>query len=164
MSEAMANTPGIQLGRRHLLAGIAALAGTAVVAGPGRGVFDLLPFIGGHDPFTRTAVLARVGETFRIVDGAYDGVRIAVAAITDLPDTTPTIPDDQFMAQFTSTTSGAELPAGMYWFATGSFGRLPLFVTPMADGDGRVTGYQAVINRYVPANTPSPPTRRGGPS
>ena len=141
---------GPVVGRRQFLGGLTLLVGGAALMGPGRGLLNLVPWVNGAQPFTRTAVVGRVGEALRIVGGAHDGVRLMIASIAELPNMTATVPDDQFAARFIAP-SGVELASGMYWFTTRSFGKLPLYVSPLVDAAGRTTGYEALVNRYVPA-------------
>lgn len=138
-----------QLDRRHFLLGAVAAAGGVVAAGQGLGVLPGLPWFGDAQPFTRTAVAERLGETFRVVDGVHDGVRLTLDSIAELPSTPLAVADDQFAARFLAP-AGADLASDTYVFATSSFGRIPLFVSPLVDPDGRIVGYEALVNRYVP--------------
>jgi hypothetical protein len=148
-------TGGTAVGRRQFVGALAAVAGGAVLLGPGRGLLDALPFIGDPAPFTRTEVLARIGEPFRIVGGAHEGVQLMIRSIAELPNMgAAVVPNDQFAARF-AAAAGVELASDMYWFATKSFGKLPLYVAPLVDSNEQIVGYEALVNRYVPqhANT-----------
>ncbi len=147
MNDAMV-TPAV--GRRQLLGGLAALASGAALLGPARGLLDALPFFGDSTPFTRSEILSRIGETFRIVGGAHDGVRLLISSIAELPNTRIVVQaEDQFAARF-AAVSGVELASDMYWFATKSFGKMPLFISPLVSDSGLTVGYEALVNRYVP--------------
>jgi hypothetical protein len=160
---ASAGTPVI--GRRRFLGAVAAVVGVGVgvagvgvvktgmvgtVAAPGRGLFSALPFIGDAAPFTRTEVLVRLGETFRIIDGVHAGTRLVLTSVVELPNGGQAIvPDDQFAARFVAGPT-VELDAGTYLFATSSFGELPLFISALVNNDGTTVGYEALVNRHVP--------------
>lgn len=150
MSDVLGASPMPQpLDRRRFLFGALAAAGGAVVAGQGLGVLPRLPWFGDAQPFTRTTVTERLGETFRIIEGVHDGVRMTLTSIAELPSTPLVQPDHQFAARFVAAR-GVDLAPDTYLFATGSFGRLPLYVSPLVEADGRLVGYEALVNRYVP--------------
>lgn len=162
MTDAISVAGGVD--RRRFIGGaVAAALGAGVLAGPGRGVLDLLPFVGdGPAPFTRTEVLARIGETFRISDGAHAGVRLVVDGVAELPNMRAIdVPDDQFAARFV-LDAGTALAAETYTFVTDSFGDLPLFVSPLVDADGTVQGYEALVNRHVPGRAANTGAAAGG--
>jgi hypothetical protein len=141
--------PDARIGRRHFIGSLVAAAGAATLLGPGRGLLDVLPFMGDAAPFTRAEVSTRIGERFRIAEGVHRGVTLLIDSIVELPGVrVPVVPDDQFAARFTAP--GAELASDMYWFASKSFGKLPLYISPLVDADGVTTGYEALVNRYVP--------------
>lgn len=150
------------LGRRRFVGGLAtAAAGGLVLSGPGRPLLNGLPWFAPARPFTRTEVTARIGETFRIAVGLHEGVRLTLAGIAELPSTRVVVPDDQFAARFTGA-SGVELFPDTYEFDTDSFGDLPLYVSPLVDVGGVVTGYEALVNRFVPPGVVPPPTTGKG--
>lgn len=149
------------LGRRRFVGGLAtAAAGALVLGGPGRPLLNGLPWFAPARPFTRTEVAARIGETFRITTGVHEGIRLTLAGIAELPSTRIVVPDDQFAARFVAP-AGADLFPDTYEFATDAFGDLPLYVSPLVDVDGVVTGYEALVNRYVPPGVEVPPIASG---
>lgn len=136
-----------RLGRRELLAGAAA-ATAALFVGPARGALDLLPFVGGSSqPFQRTMVGERLGETFRVVGGVADGSTLRLDAVLDLGQGATGMLEDQFVARFTGPVGLAQ---DTYEFATASFGRLPLFISPLDGPAGTPGVYEAIVNRWVP--------------
>jgi hypothetical protein len=160
---ASAHTPVVA--RRRFLGGIAAVLGigavgavgvgvagtvTGTIAGPGRALLSALPFIDDATAFTRTEVLARLGESFRIIEGVHAGTRLVLDAVVELPNIRQAVaPDDQFAARFVAGPT-VELDAGTYLFATSSFGELPLFISALVNNDGTTVGYEALVNRHVP--------------
>jgi hypothetical protein len=165
---ASAHTPTVD--RRRFLGGIAAVIGigaagatvVGTIAGPGRGLFRALPFVDDAAPFTRTEVLARLGETFRVTDGVHAGTLLVLTAVAELPNIgEAVVPDDQFAARFAGGTD-VELDADTYVFATSSFGDLPLFISALVDDDGTAVGYEALVNRYVPPGAAAAPVASGG--
>jgi hypothetical protein len=141
---------GPVIGRRQFFSAMVVIAGAAALAGPAGGLLDSLPGIGSELPFTRTHVVAKVGEQFRIADGPFEGVKLIIGSVGELPGrVAAVVVDDQFAARF--SVPDVELAADMYWFATESFGKLPLYISPLVDADGRTVGYEALVNRHVPA-------------
>ena len=107
------------------------------------------------------AVSAESLALFRIAVGLHEGVRLTLAGIAELPSTRVVVPDDQFAARFTGA-SGVDLFPDTYEFDTDSFGNLPLYVSPLVDVGGVVTGYEALVNRFVPPGVVPPPTTGKG--
>lgn len=140
------------IGRRQLIVGVGAvLLGTAV-SPPGRDLLARLPFIGStRAPFDRGSLTAHLGEVFRAVD---TGTTIVLEQVEVLPHTVSR--ELQFAAVF-AARRGVELTADTHRFTSDTFGELPLFVSPIVDGTGRVTGYRAIVDRFVPAGAPPPP-------
>ena len=140
-----------RLGRREVIvgAGVAALAAT--FAGPGRGLLDNLPFVGGSaEPFNRSPLSERIGERFRVVAGAAEGAIVEIREIVELPVSRIADAENQFAVRFAGIR-GSELVQGTYEFATDSFGRLPLFVTPLTVPGAAEPLYEAIVNRITSA-------------
>jgi hypothetical protein len=143
-----------QLGRRELIAGAGAAALAALFVGPARGALDLLPLIGDSvDQFSRSPIVAKIGETFKVASGTAKGAVLELTEIVELPAFAE-IGDieNQFIVRFVGP--GAPMLAqDTYEFATKSFGDLPLFVTPVSDPGATNVVYEAIVNRYVPDTT-----------
>lgn len=146
--------PTTLLGRRELLAGAGVAAVAALFAGPARGSLDLLPFIGGDAlPFDRVPLTAQIGETFRVASGPDRGATLVLTEIVELA-TAVADPEQQFAARFTGP---AGLPQDMFEFTSRSFGRLPLFLSPVSAPAVAPAVYEAIVNRFVPgASTGGP--------
>ncbi len=130
------------MGRREFIAGagVAAL-GLAVL---GRGAFT------AAEPFTRTAILDRIGETFRVAAGPAEGAVVRISEILELPFGAVADVENQFLLRLAGV-AGPELAQDTYEFATESFGRVALFITPMSEPGAAVASYDAIINRFVPS-------------
>ena len=135
------------MGRREFIAGAGAAAlGLAVL---GRTVFS------SAEPFTRTPILDHIGETFRVASGPAEGAVVKVAEILELPFGSVGDLENQFLVRLAGV-SGPELAQNTYEFATQSFGRLPLFITPMSEPGAGVALYDAIINRFIPTSGGTP--------
>lgn len=136
------------VGRRELLIGGVAAAAAATVAGPAFGLVPN-PFASATDDvFDRAALTEHIGETFRITAGPLAGTTLQLVEVLDLP-AGMVDPAQQFVARFSSSV--ADLPAATYDLRSGSFGRLPLFVTPAGTAVGRSL-YEVMVNRWTPAD------------
>ncbi|HUF98928.1 MAG TPA: hypothetical protein VMM60_12435, partial [Ilumatobacter sp.] len=107
-------------------------------------------FVGDAKPFDRTSILDHLGETFRVTAGASAGVVIELVEVVDLPTQIVDAANEQFIAHFLPK-SGPLLATGTYEFASASFGRLPLFLGHRLTDQREPFGYQALVNRFVPA-------------
>ena len=135
------------MGRREFIAGAGAAAlGLAVL---GRTVFS------SAEPFTRTSILDHVGELFRVAGGPAEGAVVRIAEILELPFGTVGDIENQFLVRLVGV-AGPELAQDTYDFATESFGKLPLFITPMSDPGAGVALYDAIVNRFVPVSGGTP--------
>lgn len=146
-SSPTAGTP-LALGRRELLVGAGVAVVAAAFAGPARGALDLLPFIGERaEPFARAAIVDRIGEQFRVASGDATGAIIKITDVFELTSTRIADLENQFIVRFVGTPG---LLQDTYEFATASFGRLPLFITPLGEPTGTTAVYEAIVNRWVP--------------
>ena len=148
------------LSRRQLLfggAGAIVAAGVGLsIAGPGRGLLDVLPFVGGgaHQPLDRTPMSERLGETFTTRDTTGSRVELTLAAVEDLPPSSPMGNiEGQFVARFQGPHD-RRLAQDTYRFGTHSFGDVDVFIVPDPGGDEMVASYSAVFNRMVSEVTP----------
>jgi hypothetical protein len=130
------------MGRREFIAGAGVAAVGLVVLGA-RGL------IGSAEPFARTPILEHIGETFRVASGPAAGAVLRIAEIRALPYGSVGDIENQFLVRLAGV-SGPELPQDTYEFATQSFGKLPLFITPMSDPGASAAFYDAIVNRFVP--------------
>jgi hypothetical protein len=140
------------LSRRQILlggAGAVVAAGVGLsLAGPGRGLLDVLPFVGGgaHQPLDRTPMSERIGETFTTRDGEGTRITLTLSAVDDLPAPAETHNlEGQFVARFRGPRD-SPLPQDTYRFGTASFGDVDVFVVPGA-ADELGIDYSAVFNR-----------------
>jgi hypothetical protein len=147
------------LSRRQILfggAGAVVAAGVGLsLAGPGRGLLDVLPFVGGgaHQPLDRTPMSERIGETFTTRDTNGSRIDLTLAAVEDLPPSSPMGNlEGQFVARFHGPQN-QRLAQDTYRFGTQSFGDVDVFIVPDPVGDEMVS-YTAVFNRMVSEVTP----------
>jgi hypothetical protein len=139
------------IGRRQLVIGVGAVLLGAALSPPGRDLLGRLPYVGSAGaPFDRDVLTEHLGEVFRAVD---TGTTIVLDRIEPLPHTVDQ--HLQFSAVF-AARRGVELTADTHRFVSDTFGELPLFVSPIIGGGG-VTGYRAIVDRFVPADAPPPP-------
>lgn len=133
--------------RRALLAGTGLTAAGAMLAGPGRGLLDALPFVGGHDlPLVRSTLAPRVGESFR-VELPTGVTNLRLESVADLPaPSTISDSEGQFVARFVGDAE-TRLAQDTYRLSNTSFGRFDLFLVPMSDPVDAVPVYEAVFNR-----------------
>ena len=152
-----------RMSRRRLLGGAAAVAAAgALAAGPGRGVLEWLPFVGGHDePLTRSALVPHIGETFRLTVPSGGHVELVLVSVDDIPSSAIVNPDGQFRARFTGPLT-PHVMQDTYELSNRSFGRFQMFLVPMtAAGDTKAT-YEAVFNRIEPGPHDRSPNDQGG--
>jgi hypothetical protein len=144
------------MGRRELILGAGAAALGVAIVGSTSGALDFLPFMSDPaSPFDRSAVVAGIGERFRVAAGEAKGVVLQITEIRDLPFTQLLDAEQQFLVRFAGP-GDQPLGQGTYEFATRTFGDLPLFITPMTDPGATTAFYEAIVNRSFPT------TRLGG--
>ena len=143
------------LSRRQILfggAGAVLAVGVGLsAAGPGRGLLDALPFVGGgaHHPLDRTPMSERIGERFATHDAEGSRVDLTLAAVEELPQSTQLYNlEGQFLARFHGPQD-RRLPQDTYRFATRSFGNVDVFIVPDPTADAVAASYSAVFNRMV---------------
>jgi hypothetical protein len=149
-----------RLSRRQILfggAGAVVAAGVGLsLAGPGRGLLDALPFLGRgpHQPLDRTPMSERIGETFTTRDATGSRIDLTLAAVEDLPPSSPMGNlEGQFLARFYGPHD-QRLPQDTYRFGTHSFGDVDVFIVPDPGANDTAASYAAVFNRMVSEVTP----------
>lgn len=150
MTTPLADTSGPppMIGRRELIAGAGLAALGALFAGPARGSLDVLPFLGDSAlPFDRTSIVGQTGDRFRVASGTDRGAVLVLDRVVELPATVADI-GQQFAVRFTGP---AGLAQDTFEFATDSFGRLPLFISPITEPGVLPAMYEAIVNRHTPA-------------
>jgi hypothetical protein len=127
-------------------AGVALLGG--VLAGPGRGLLQLLPFVGDADkPVVRSALTPFVGDTFTVHRSGKAALGLRLAGVADLPH--PAVIDNvegQFRAVFSGPLADT-LGQNTYQLRHHHFGRVDMFLVPMFDSHAKAASYEAVFNR-----------------
>ena len=150
MTTPLADTSGPPplIGRRELIAGAGLAALGALFAGPARGALDALPFFGDPAlPFDRTSLVGKIGDRFRITSGAEQGATLVLDRIVELPSTVADL-EQQFAVRFTGPVG---LTQDTFEFATDTFGRVPLFISPISEPGAVPALYEAIVNRHTPA-------------
>jgi hypothetical protein len=127
-------------------AGAAALAG--VLAGPGRGLLQLLPFVGDDDkPVVRSTLSPFIGSDFTVHRAGQPTLRLTLAKVADLPS--PTVVSNiegQFRAVFNGPLDNV-LSQDTYQLRHSEFGKVDMFLVPMFASDAPSASYEAVFNR-----------------
>ena len=138
----------LHIGRRTLLGGAGAAALAGVFAGPGRGLLQLLPFVGDdHKPVVRSALTPFIGSDFTVHRTDQPTLRLTLAKVADLPS--PTVINNiegQFRAVFDGPSDNV-LSQNTYELRHSEFDKVDMFLVPMFEPDAPSASYEAVFNR-----------------
>lgn len=134
----------MNVSRRGLLIGGGVLAAGAV-AGPGRGLLDLISW--GEErrgTLERSSMERHLSETFTLSD--RDGSTIELVSVVELPQSQISNPEGQFAARF-EARRGLGLDQATHRMASERFGVIALFISPVHEPDAAVDVYEALFNR-----------------
>lgn len=147
MTATTVDQPGTALSRRRVLIGAGTLTAAGALAGPGRGLLDLLRWWDGERAtLERSSMNAELGHrlTVRLDDGTAAELRLD--SIEELPFTAVSNVEGQFAARF-SARGGLDLAQATYALASSRFGEIDLFLSPIHDHGDATDRYEALFNR-----------------
>lgn len=142
-------TEGGRTSRRRVIAGGGAVLAVGAVAGPGRGLHELLPWAdGGRGTLERSSMQEHLGARFRVERRGQASATLVLVAIEELPYGAVTDRERQFAARF-AARAGTDLAQDTYQLASRRFGDVDLFLSPIHEPDDPLDHYEALFNRPV---------------